>query len=75
MKFKGYTSYSKKLISDIGEGAYNHEGHMNKRFLESTRLGPYPVTCKKAWENLQLDAAYNYGLTILSSPEEWGKLG
>ena len=65
---KGY--YSKQLKIEIGEGAYNHDGHKNARYLESSRLGPYPSTCRHAWEHLRLDAVYNYGLNILSSPED-----
>jgi hypothetical protein len=38
-------------------------------------LGPYPAACKQAWEYVRFDAAYSYGLTILSSPKELGKLG
>ena len=44
---KGY--YNKQLQNEIGEGAYNHDGHMNNKFLESNRLGPYPTECKQAW--------------------------
>ena len=66
--------YSKQLSKEIGEGAYNHDGNRNAMFLESKRLGLYPTACRQAWEHLRLDAAYNYGLTILSSPEEWGKM-
>jgi hypothetical protein len=28
-----------------------------------------------AWSHVRLDAAHNLGLNLLSTPEEWGKLG
>ena len=70
---KGF--YSKQLLEEIGEGAYNHDGHRNAMFLDSKRIGPYPTACRQTWEHLRLDAAYIYGLIILSSLEEGGKLG
>jgi hypothetical protein len=67
--------YTKQLQTKIGEGAYKHDGHRNRGFLDSTRLGPYPAACKKALEHLRMDTAYNFGLNILSTLEEWGRLG
>jgi hypothetical protein len=65
---KGY--YSTQLSEEIGDGAYNHDGHRNARFLESKRLGPYPTACIHAWEHLRLDADYRCSITILSSSKE-----
>ncbi len=67
--------YTKQLQTEIGEGDYKHDGHKNRRSLETSRLGPYPAACKHAWEHLRLDTTCNYGLNLLSTPEEWGKLG
>jgi len=53
---KGY--YNKKNQKEIGEKAYNHDGHRNRRFLELTRVGPYPTACKHAWDHLRMDTAY-----------------
>jgi len=50
---RGY--YSKQLTTETGEDLYNHDGHMNKKFIESKRLGPYPAVCKHAWEHHRLD--------------------
>jgi hypothetical protein len=40
---KGY--YNQHLTTEIREGAYNHDGHMDTKLIESQRLGPYPSAC------------------------------
>ena len=65
--------YILRQAIDIGNWGIGlqHDGHRNRKILDSSRLGPDPTTCKHAWEHLRLNAAYNYGLTILSTPKEW----
>ena len=54
---------------------YDQEGHMNSGCLQATDMGPYPREVQYAWRHASLDATHNLGLNLLSSPDEWGKLG
>ena len=67
--------YNNIPTKSIGRGAYDQDGHINVGFLRATNLGPYPREMQYAWRHARLDAAQNIGLTLLSLPDEWGKLG
>ena len=66
--------YNRQLTNVIGEVAYAAEGHMNARFLQANNVGAYFASMQFVWQMTRLDAAYNRGLTVDSSVEEWGKL-
>ena len=61
--------------SAIGRGAYDRSGHINVGFLKARDVGPYPREMQYAWSHTRLNATHNIGLTLLSSADEWGKLG
>ena len=70
---KGY--YTEQLSYVIGKGAYDADGHRNAKFLGEAGIGPYPGSMQRAWAHLRGDASLNYGLTLASTQQEWGKLG
>jgi hypothetical protein len=67
--------YNKFLAEAIGRGAYDLNGVRNARFLTTTDVGPYPKAMQDAWSHARLDASHNVGLILLSTTDEWGKLG
>ncbi len=54
-------TYSDQLTEEVGEGAFDQDGHMNSQFLKTKTVGPYPGEMQKAWERLRSEAAANYG--------------
>ena len=44
-------------------------------FLGAKNVGPFPEAMRYVWSHARLDAAHSLGLNLLSTPEEWGKLG
>jgi len=67
--------YIKQLTNAVGREAYGAEGHRNAGFLQADNLGPFPTAMHNAWQYTRLEAGHNHGLTLASSPEEWGRLG
>jgi hypothetical protein len=59
----------------IGQGVYNAGGQKNAGFLQADNVGPFPAAMQGALQYARLEAAHNHGLTVASSPEEWGSLG
>ena len=54
-------TYSDQLTKEVGEGAFDEDGHKNSQFLKAKTIGPYSGEMQKAWERLRSEAATNYG--------------
>ena len=67
--------YKSILTNSIGRGAYDQNGHMNTGFLHATCMDPYPMEMQCAWRHARQNASHNICLTLLSSADEWGRLG
>ena len=67
--------YNDLLKEAIEKGAYDQGGTRNEGFLAANNVGPYPKAMMYAWSHGKLDATHNLGLNLLSTPEEWEKLG
>ena len=67
--------YNGLLAGAIGRGACDTNGTRNATFLGASDVGPLPKAMRYAWSHVMLESAHNLGLNLLSTPEEWGKLG
>ncbi len=54
--------YAHQLIEVIGKRAYDSEGHRNAQFLDAEDVGPYPASCRNAWNAAREEVMKNLRL-------------